>query len=202
MDIIGKTFGRLKVVARVENVTGRKRKYLCLCVCGNTAKVIGGNLRNGNTSSCGCLFREITRSQSITHGKTRTKIYRTWCNMVSRCENSKNDHYYQYGGRGIKICDRWKTFKNFFDDMGDIPTGMEIDRIDNNGDYSPSNCRWITHIENCSNKRTSRTLDYNGESKTIAQWSRSIGIKQGTILKRLKSGWELSRILTEPLKVR
>jgi hypothetical protein len=118
--------------------------------------------------------------------------------MIKRCTNPNFKRYQDYGGRGIKVCDRWMDFANFYADMGDAPPGMSIDRIDNDGDYTPENCRWATTKQQCNNKRNNRILTLNGVSLTATQWCERIGLSQQTLASRLRAGWPVERALTEP----
>lgn len=110
-------------------------------------------LRSGHTRSCGCLASEVRAARWRTHGKTDTRVYRAWASMLRRCQNPNTVAYKWYGARGIKTCERWQKFENFLADMGEPPVGMELDRIDNDGNYEPENCRWVTHQKNCMNRR-------------------------------------------------
>lgn len=122
-------------------------RWNCLCDCGNTKVIRGSNLSTKQTKSCGCL------DGGVTHGMKHTKIYNVWAAMIQRCSNPNNKDYTHYGGRGITVCERWLKFENFYTDMGDIPTRLELDRIDNNSGYSKDNCRWVTHQDNLLNRR-------------------------------------------------
>ena len=149
-DLTGKSFGRLTVLKYIGSVgaTGKKT-WLCLCECGNSKGVERINLTSGNTTSCGCLRKE----KHLTHGGSYTKEYNSWANMIARCTNENAPNYHHYGGRGISVCDRWFQFENFIKDMGSKPIGGSLDRIDVDGDYKPSNCKWSTNKEQATNKR-------------------------------------------------
>ena len=156
IDISGSTFGRLKVIERAEN-KGRAVRWLCKCVCGQEKIIMSGHLKSGKIKSCGCLRLESVTKAKKTHGKTNSVEYKAWQSMKNRCYNNNYFLYENYGGRGISVCDRWlDSFESFYEDMGDRPKGSQIDRIDNNGNYTPENCRWISPCGNSRNRKTSR----------------------------------------------
>ena len=153
MDIVGMQFNHLKVLEFYGRNKHKKKLYKCYCTrCGNEKIMIGTEVKNGYSKSCGCLNKV---SHSKKHGMTGTLIYNKWKGMKQRCYNSNYDFYSAYGGRGIKVCDEWKDdFMQFYKDMGDVPfEGAELDRINNDDDYKPSNCRWVSHEENSNNRR-------------------------------------------------
>ena len=152
-DLTGLPFGRLTVLS-LDSKEGTKYVWRCKCKCGNVTYVRSGNLVTGEVESCGCLRLEKLREVCVTHDRSKTSEFQTWASILQRCCNPKNTRYYDYGGRGIKVCERWKnSFVNFLADMGARPKGLTIDRINNDGDYEPGNCRWTTMTVQNSNKR-------------------------------------------------
>lgn len=136
--------------------------------------------------------------RKITHGKTDTRAYRIWCGMKKRCKSKKDPNYFIYTRRGIKVCERWEKFENFYEDMGDPPTEKHsIDRIDSDGNYEPSNCRWATWTQQNNNRKNNRLLTLRGQTKTTAEWARKTKINYQTLIKRLRLGWKIERALTE-----
>lgn len=205
IDLTGKRFGRLIVAKEVEPERrgdgSPRRKFLCKCDCGNDRAVTGESLRSGHTQSCGCLHIERAREGNLKHGhvtnRKPTPTYNSWFDMVRRCTDNKRKAYKNYGGRGITICDRWRTFENFLADMGECPPGLTLDRIDNNGNYEPGNCRWATKKEQNRNQRTNRWIEFHGQKKILADWARDIGIQTATLIERIEK-WSLEDALTRP----
>lgn len=187
LELTRQKFTRLTVLGMAsENTATGKTRCNCICDCGNFVAVISSNLVNGNTRSCGCLKIEITSKAKTTHGKSKTLGYYTWGTMIARCTNPKNYKYPMYGGRGITVCESWlESFANFSVDMGDKPAGKTLDRIDVNGNYEPSNCRWASPKEQANNTRRNRVLTLNGESLTLTQWSERLGVSPSTLHQRI-----------------
>ncbi len=212
IDLTGQRFGRLTIVKKADPLINgkgyKKRKWECVCDCGNILNVLEGNLKNGHTKSCGCLqkekVRETGRKRKI-HGKSKTREHIIWISMRQRCFDKNHKAYKNYGGRGIRVCDRWlKSFKNFWKDMGEgYNDKLTIDRIDVNGNYCKENCKWATYKEQANNKRNNRFITYKGETKTILKWSEETGIKYETILARIKYyNWSIERTLTDKTNIR
>jgi hypothetical protein len=133
-----------------------------------------------------------------THGLSGTPVYLAWCAMRNRCDRAKDKSYAYYGGRGIKVSDRWQSFENFIADMGERPEGMTIERVDSNGNYEPGNCRWASRTEQAHNKRNNVHLTANGKTQTMMEWAHELGVSHTAIVYRLKAGWPVERALTEP----
>lgn len=156
----------------------------------------GSNLRHGHTSSCGCR-RVAAGKRNRIHGRTDTPEFKIWTGVLTRCENPRCEAYPRYGGRGIEVCERWQTFENFLADMGPRPSAdHSIDRIENDGNYEPGNCRWATDAEQNQNTRSNRLLTYAGRTQPLSVWAREFGIRRETVRERLKAGWDVERALT------
>lgn len=192
----GERYGQLVIESEVEN-KGDKRHFLCLCDCGNKKTVRLEHIRSGHTTSCGCLQRARTIESSTKHGDRSTPLYSVWCDVKKRCLNPRATNYSYYGGRGIKLCPEWHEYENFKRDMGaKYKQGLELDRRDNDGPYSTSNCRWVTRTENNRNTRANRRIAHGGKTRCVSEWAEITGIKAATILKRLKKGWSVEKALT------
>jgi hypothetical protein len=207
LDLIGRRFGRLMVQEFVGKDKHKQPTWRCICDCGATTEVSSSNLKGGRTQSCGCYNKEVASLRSTTHGQTKggnkSKTYKTWADIKSRCYDVNHPRYEDYGGRGIKVYLPWHKFENFYKDVGDIPEGMTFDRIDNDGNYEPGNWRFATYIEQNNNRRDNVWKEYKGERKTIAQWSRDLGINQQTLRNRLGYlEWSIERAFTTPVRKR
>jgi len=156
IDLTGKTFGRLTVLSKEDNVGTSGSRWLCQCQCRNTIIAASGNLRSGATNSCGRYKKEFMAKKNKAnkkHGLYKHPLYQCWLNLRNRCNNPKHQSYKNYGGRGIKVCKEWNSFKTFLEDMGERPDRLSIDRINNDGNYEPLNCKWSTTKEQSRNKR-------------------------------------------------
>lgn len=183
----GTRYHRLTVISIADSVNG-KSYSMCRCDCGSTIAVKNVHLRRSNTRSCGCLREEYLRSGPTTHGMSRSIEYAIWRAMRSRCEYPKCVGWKNYGGRGIKVCARWRVFDNFLADMGRRPSATHsIDRIDNNGDYCPENCRWATRVQQAATQRrpTMRLICAFGETDTISNWAKRLNVSRDTLTSRL-----------------
>jgi hypothetical protein len=195
IDLTGQKFGKLIVLKRMDNNKWGNPRWLCLCDCKKETIVNSSDIRDGHTKSCGCL---VTKHGQKIGGKT-SPIYITWYHMIDRCTNPNHKYYHSYGGRGITVCERWKIFSNFHKDMGEVPKGLQIDRIDNDKGYYKENCRWATPKQNSRNRRSNKMITYNGVTKSLVEWSEDIGISCDTIGCRLKRNWSIAKALTTPV---
>lgn len=200
IDLSGMKFGRLTVLEFAFNKS-RRSYWKCKCECGNHKIIEGYKLKTGHTKSCGCLSRENfekLKNMSIKHNLCNTRLYRAWINMKNRCYNKKLKEYKNYGGRGIKVCDEWKNdFLVFY--KWSIENGysddLTIDRIDVNGNYEPSNCRWTTIEIQANNKTNNHFITYNNQTLTINQWARKLNIPRETIKTRLGKKYPINIVL-------
>lgn len=201
LELTGKRYGKLNVLQRVENGKDGRSKWLCQCDCGNTSVVIGKNLKTGMSTSCGCNH---LNKQFITHNKSNTRLYSIWSNMKSRCLNSKNSAYHNYGLRGINICDEWIVdFESFY--QWSIQNGysnnLTLDRKNNDLGYNPANCRWTDYKTQANNTRTNHKVTIDGKVYTLSQLSDFTGIRQCTLWQRLKNiGGRDIKDLIRPLR--
>jgi hypothetical protein len=183
-NITGSTFGRLTVLERGKTKGGY---WLCECICGKQLEVRTTSLNNGTTRSCGCLALELISTKG---GRSKEYAAKSWYSMLDRCNNPNNPEYLSYGGRGITVCSRWmNSLEDFLRDMGDRPEGMSLDRIDVNGNYEPSNCRWASDKEQARNKRNTLYLTYLGKTLSLAEWAEELETPYPTIAARYKKGW-------------
>ena len=211
--ITGQKFGRLTALEPTDRRTPGSMSviWLCECDCGNRVYVARNRLVTGNTKSCGCLYRERPNIAKVTtHGDSRKdseyhRLYKAWDHMKSRCSNSHDAKYPDYGARGISVCSEWDDYISFKDwalNNGYNET-LSIDRINNDGNYEPSNCRWTDAKTQMNNRRVNHLLTYNGETHTISEWSKILDLKYTTICHRLQLGWSDEEALgSKPSRLR
>lgn len=194
-DLSGKTFGRLTVMHYTHSDSHRVPHYLCKCECGTEKIISSQSLKRGLTVSCGCYHRERHHVHGIT-GHPLLDVYR---HMKDRCSDPTYHAYKDYGGRGITVCDEWMNDAKAFYDWAvsnGYKEGLTLDRVDNNGNYEPSNCRWATRTEQGNNKRNNIVLEFNGKAMTLHDWARALNINPGTLDSRLRNGWSIEKALT------
>lgn len=205
VDLTGQIFGRLTVKNFAGTNNLGKATYHCRCDCGNSIVAVAGSLKAGNTQSCGCLKKQIQTK----HGKYKSPIYAVYSAMIQRCCNKNAKAYPNYGGRGIKVCRRWRIgeggksgFECFYEDMGERPTRFHsIDREENNKGYNPSNCRWVKRVVQQNNMRSNIKVKYNGNFVSLSQLSRETGIKRDTLEYRIKEkNWSVQKAISTPLQ--
>lgn len=210
IDLTGQTFNRWTVLSRAkQSPHSRSTRWRCKCACGTIGDIRSTQLRQGVSMSCGCLVIDIGNLKNKTHGhsqngeRKRSQAYEAWGSMKSRCLNAKHAAFARYGGRGIRICERWKSFENFLADMGEPPTKKHtLDRENNNGDYEPSNCRWATWKQQQQNRRNNRIIEFNGERRCAADWADKTGLSRYVIYWRIRQGMPPAEIFGPLLRVR
>lgn len=198
------TFGKWKVIERKGSDKYGYALWLCECQCKNkTKKLIRSSaLISGESKSCGCLQKELAIIQNTTHGKTNSHLYSIWKGMRDRIFNKNARCYKDYGGRGIKICDEWLNFENFYEWAinNGYQDNLTIERKDVNGNYCPENCKWATMKEQANNRRTNHFIEFNGKNQSMSDWAKEINIPYQTLKSRINSmGWKIERALTTPV---
>lgn len=195
VSAIGHRFGLIEVIGEPES--GKGRRVECRCDCGTVKLIRIAALRQGTTTSCGC--RRV--QQWTTHGMARHASYAPWLAMVRRCTNPSHPSFADYGGRGIGVCERWMSIDNFIEDMGVRPPRMELDRIDNNGNYEPGNCRWTDRRTQLNNRRVNHRIEIDGVTKTLSEWATHFGVVSGPVASgRIHYGWEPIRAFKTPVR--
>jgi len=199
-ELSGQRFGRLTVINQADNKSGRVC-WNCKCECGNTKIISAKTLLNGGTQSCGCLRQQMIAQKNTKHGKSIrgqvTPEYLTWCEIIKRTENPSCLGFKNYGGRGISMCQEWReSFETFLNDMGKKPTPLHsIERINNESNYSPLNCKWASRKEQNRNKRNNVFLTHEGKTMCIKEWSEHLGIPAPTLYTRKRKNWSDQEIL-------
>lgn len=192
--ILGKRFGRLTVNGRSDGA------WDCQCDCGATKRTQTSHLKSGLVQSCGCLHLERVRAANLTHGMSDTPIYRIWRTMICRCTLPSSPYFKDYGGRGIKVCDRWRAFENFFADMGHRPDGMSLERLNNDLGYDPSNVKWATAHDQNRNMRSNLFVEFRGKRMILADAVRESGLHRATVMYRIRElGWDAELALSTPV---
>lgn len=194
----GERFGRWTVLSKSKTKKyAHHVSYNCRCDCGTTRIVSGSQLRRGASASCGCRFREEAAKSQRTHGLTNHRLAGVWRSMKERCTNPNHVAFHRYGGRGIRVCDRWKSLATFVADNDALAKpGLQLDRIDNNGPYSPENCRWATPKMQHRNKSVNVFLEHNGERMVVTDWAKRLGVTPAAIRARLSVGWSVADAVT------
>ena len=203
-DISGKRFGRLVAVSPMNK--GKIFYWKCKCDCGNTAEVLPQHLKRGLIKSCGCLRTDVSAQKNKKHGMSKTRIYKEWKGIKERCFNKNSNAFKNYGERGITVCTEWlgeNGFENFYKwaFSNGYSDGLTIERKNVNGNYCPENCCWIPLPQQALNTRSNVILEYNGESKPLAQWAKEYGINYAVFHARVRRyGWSIERALHEPVR--
>ena len=204
LNLTGERFGKLVAIKTIGKNKNGGYLWQCKCDCGKEIIANVGNLKNGHTKSCGCLRVDRCKMNFTKHGLEHTRLYGIWSDMRLRCYDEKNIAYHRYGGRGITICNEWKNdVKAFYDwaTANGYMDSLTIDRIDNEGNYCPENCRWATVKEQASNRRSNILVTHNGKTQTMKEWANEVGIPYKVVWSRMqKLGWNAERALTETVK--
>ncbi len=205
IDLVGRKFGRLTVIKRVENNKDGRACFLCACDCGKMSTVSGKRLLRGATKSCGCGEFRFTTENRTTHGASKSSLYRVWADNKGKCADKKNKHY---GGAGVGFFGEWAdSFEAFakWAIANGYKEGLELERIDKGGDFEPGNCRWATHIQIARNltRANAVPIRFLGEAKSLTEWAEIVGIQRGTLWRRINVyGWSVDEALTTPLRDR
>ena len=201
IDLVGRVFGRRTVLAGAGTAASGGAAWLCRCECGAENVVEGRHLLAGKSLSCGCWAVDKNRAARTTHGGRKHVLYDCWENMRQRCLISHHPRWMSYGGRGVGICERWTDFRLFALDMGSRPTpNHSLERLDNDGDYTPDNCVWATRRQQARNTRTNRRITVDGVTKSLAGWVESSGVSRGALTGRLNRGWAPALAVTVPTR--
>ena len=200
-DITGQRFNRLLVLGYTgRSNASKKRMVLCKCDCGNEKEMVAANLVSGMAKSCGCLVSESAKERFTKHGGRSHPMYHRWAAMMQRCYDTNDEQYKNYGGRGIKVCDRWReSFWNYAEDVGLPPfPDASIDRVVNDGDYCVGNCRWVSKKEQTLNRRPTKMIEFRGEALCITDWEKKLGFGGKSLWRRLNAGMSVEEAFTMP----
>lgn len=192
IDLTGRTFSFLTVTSEAPKL-GISRRWHCKCVCGKEPITHGNHLLSGTTKSCGCMRTALMVKRQTTHNMSRTKIYGVWSSMLNRCRNPKHPAYPHYGARGITVCQEWMDFATFFSDMGERPAGHQLDRINNDGPYSPDNCRWTDTLTQHRNRRNTIRVTHNGETKFLVEWAKQFSANYDVMANHYRKHGSIAR---------
>lgn len=196
---IGDRFGRLVVISKGKRDNAGRQRLICKCDCGTEKEFDAHNIISRKSKSCGCLKLELTIKRNTKHGMSRSSEYNSWTYMIQRCTNSSFSEYHRYGARGITVCERWRnSFEAFLADMGARPPGRSLERIKNDQNYEPENCKWATPVEQARNRRSNRWLTCHGRTQLLVDWADELGVCHSTIINRLKRGWSIEKALSVP----
>lgn len=196
ISLTGKTYGRWKVIKQV-GYRGKKAFWLCRCVCGIEREIVGANLRDGHSRSCGCLNSEIAKARVTTHGMTGTRLHIIWVSMWRRCVNHRAHNYKHYGARGITVCSAWRDLKKFAEwaYANGYDSCLTLDRKNNDGNYTPKNCRWVSQRFQTRNYRRNIFVTYRGAKMCLIDAAKAAGLRPGTVHGRRNLGWPRDRWL-------
>lgn len=202
-NLVGKKYGYLTVIEYAGKTKKYESLWLCKCDCGNSKITRGNRLKAGTCMSCGCYQKKQVSKSATKHGYSKTKLYKLWAGILQRCENSKSLNFNNYGYRGISVCDEWHDFLTFrewaYKNGYSESERLTIDRIDSDGNYEPSNCRWVSYSVQENNKRNNHFVTIDGITKTISEWCSIYKINESTVRSRLFYGWDdVTAITTKP----
>lgn len=200
IDITELRFGRLIVSRELSKKRGKELLWECVCDCGGTKITTAASLKGGYAKSCDCIKREVLAKRNSKHGMSKSRIYEIWMGVIKRCTNQNCMGYKYYGGRGIKVCDRWMSFINFYNDtINGYSDELSLDRFPNtNGDYEPTNFRWATYEQQANNKTDTHLIEHNGKALTVSQWAKEVGVPYRRLLGRISKGWDIGVALSLP----
>ena len=198
INLVGFRFGRLAVISRAPNESGKNAMWNCICDCGGSKIVLSYSLLKSRTQSCGCIKKEQNIAMFTRHGYSKTPEWQAWQGMKNRCNSPSYKGFHNYGGRGIKVCERWlECFDNFIADIGPRPSANHsIERIDVNGDYCPSNCIWATTDVQARNRRANVFITNDGKTLCISDWAKLLGMHMSTLKKRIEKHGAVPEVLS------